>query len=234
MSVGAFLPTSSVFSTISRFPYHSEASTRWVAGRRPNMALEPTRALQTQRAFRQRKAEHLANLEESVKLLEDENDKLRKLLHMDRHKSISQVAKCISLSRSSSPSIASTSRHHDTAGPVPIAPARTPGQMHSSPSVKPTLVHQQTGSGIPTPGSSDSTATCEHCAPIQQANRQLAVAAAQVETQMAHLQQSIKALRAVLQHHNIPIPPTPSADLVASSRRPGSMMTRIAMLSDHV
>lgn len=50
-------------------------------GRRPNLALEPTRALQTQRAFRQRKAQHLATLEQSVQLLEDENSHLRKLLN---------------------------------------------------------------------------------------------------------------------------------------------------------
>ncbi|GAC93313.1 hypothetical protein PHSY_000878 [Pseudozyma hubeiensis SY62] len=51
-------------------------------GRRPNLALEPTRALQTQRAFRQRKAQHLATLEHSVQLLEDENSHLRKLLNL--------------------------------------------------------------------------------------------------------------------------------------------------------
>ncbi|KAJ9476683.1 hypothetical protein PHBOTO_000359 [Pseudozyma hubeiensis] len=51
-------------------------------GRRPNLALEPTRALQTQRAFRQRKAQHLATLEQSVQLLEDENSHLRKLLNL--------------------------------------------------------------------------------------------------------------------------------------------------------
>nr|CDI51409.1 conserved hypothetical protein [Melanopsichium pennsylvanicum 4] len=52
-------------------------------GRRPNLALEPTRALQTQRAFRQRKAQHLANLEDSINSLTQENAKLRKLLHLD-------------------------------------------------------------------------------------------------------------------------------------------------------
>lgn len=52
-------------------------------GRRPNMALEPTRALQTQRAFRQRKAEHLAGLQDSIDQLTEENNRFRQLLNLE-------------------------------------------------------------------------------------------------------------------------------------------------------
>lgn len=120
-------------------------------GRRPNLSLEPTRALQTQRAFRQRKAEHLASLEDSVARLTQENAKLRKLLHLP------------------------------------------PNQEEGSDSP----IRSTEGGG---------EASCGNCERIQEANRQLALAAAQVETQMTHLQQSIKALRSVLVLHNIPIP----------------------------
>ncbi|CDS02053.1 uncharacterized protein SPSC_02732 [Sporisorium scitamineum] len=148
-------------------------------GRRPNLALEPTRALQTQRAFRQRKADHLANLEESVKILTDENAKLRKLLHLDPRSS-STLAPSPKLKSSNSP-VSSTPY-------AAIAPAK----------------------GVPTPTSDEpvpgDVATCENCAPIQTANRQLSLAAAQVEAKVVELQQSIKALRSVLVHHGIPFP----------------------------
>ncbi|CBQ67893.1 conserved hypothetical protein [Sporisorium reilianum SRZ2] len=140
-------------------------------GRRPNLALEPTRALQTQRAFRQRKAEHLANLEESVKILSDENAKLRKLLQLDARSAPASPH----LKTSTSPPASSTY--------APIAPAK----------------------GAPTP-TSDEVETCDNCAPIQQANRQLSLAASQVEARVVELQQSIRALRSVLVHHGIPVP----------------------------
>ncbi|UTT94674.1 hypothetical protein NDA17_004248 [Ustilago hordei] len=145
-------------------------------GRRPNMALEPTRALQTQRAFRQRKAEHLASLEESVAKLTDENAKLRKLLNL------------------------------------PPTPKEDVGDRSRSSS--------PTRAGVPTPTSTESAQSlsggCDNCERMREANRQLALAAAQVEEQMSHLQQSIKALRSVLQHHNIPIP----SPLVGSTGSP--------------
>lgn len=46
-------------------------------GRRPDATLEPSRQLLTQRAFRQRRANHLAELEKRVKELERENIRLR-------------------------------------------------------------------------------------------------------------------------------------------------------------
>ncbi len=157
------------------------------------MALEPTRALQTQRAFRQRKADHLANLEESVKLLTEENAKLRRLLHLDP----ASPAAAGAGKRSTSPSTPSL-KTGSTSGYVSIAPA----------------------SGAPTPSSSSNSpaaTTCENCAPIQQANRQLALAASQVEAQMAELQQSIRSLRSVLMHHGIPIPSPVSGYAVLGS-----------------
>ncbi|PWN41915.1 hypothetical protein IE81DRAFT_153483 [Ceraceosorus guamensis] len=47
-------------------------------GRRPNLDLEPSRQLLTQRAFRERKAAHLRDLEEAVKKLRAENAALRR------------------------------------------------------------------------------------------------------------------------------------------------------------
>lgn len=46
-------------------------------GRRPDLTLEPSRQLQTQRAFRQRKAEHLRYLEETVKSQAEEIERLK-------------------------------------------------------------------------------------------------------------------------------------------------------------
>jgi hypothetical protein len=46
-------------------------------GRRPDAGLEPSRQLLTQRAFRQRRAAHLAELEEKVSRLERENAALK-------------------------------------------------------------------------------------------------------------------------------------------------------------
>ncbi|ORY35654.1 hypothetical protein BCR39DRAFT_511337 [Naematelia encephala] len=49
-------------------------------GRKPNDHLPPSRAREVQRAFRLRRAEHLAALEERIALLESENGQLRALL----------------------------------------------------------------------------------------------------------------------------------------------------------
>lgn len=144
-------------------------------GRRPNLALEPTRALQTQRAFRQRKAEHLAGLEATVKQLTDENARLRQLLQRD----------AASPGHSRSP--------HLTAHPPPAHVAASGSRSSAS----------STSASTPT---SLPTATCESCAPILHANRQLAVAATHVDAHMAQLQHAVKSLRSVLVHHNIPVP----------------------------
>lgn len=49
-------------------------------GRKPNDHLPPSRAREVQRAFRLRRAEHLAALEERINILENENMSLRALL----------------------------------------------------------------------------------------------------------------------------------------------------------
>lgn len=49
-------------------------------GRRPNLTLEPSRQLQTQRAFRERKAAHLKHLEDTVKSQADKILQLKKRL----------------------------------------------------------------------------------------------------------------------------------------------------------
>lgn len=59
-------------------------------GRRPNMALEPTRALQTQRAFRQRKADYLAGLQDTIDQLTKENNRFRQLLRLEPRPEIEQ------------------------------------------------------------------------------------------------------------------------------------------------
>jgi len=51
-------------------------------GRKPNDQLPPSRAREVQRAFRLRRAEHLAALEERIALLESENSQLRALLSL--------------------------------------------------------------------------------------------------------------------------------------------------------
>lgn len=51
-------------------------------GRKPNDQLPPSRAREVQRAFRLRRAEHLAALEERINLLESENSQLRALLSL--------------------------------------------------------------------------------------------------------------------------------------------------------
>ncbi|SPO20157.1 uncharacterized protein UTRI_00553_B [Ustilago trichophora] len=170
-------------------------------GRRPNLALEPTRALQTQRAFRQRKAEHLAQLEESVRLLGEENAKLRRMLHLDPNPPTTNT-------KASSP-------------PAAAASASASPSTSTSHSGSAAIAPRPRAKDVDTPGSSgDPAVGCEHCAPIAETNRQLAIAAAQVEAQMRALQQSVKALRSVLVHHGIPIPSplasTPSSDLVGS------------------
>lgn len=52
-------------------------------GRRPDAGLEPSRQLLTQRAFRQRRAAHLAEMEEKVLRLERENAALRGIEYAD-------------------------------------------------------------------------------------------------------------------------------------------------------
>ncbi|OXB38415.1 hypothetical protein LQV05_002746 [Cryptococcus neoformans] len=51
-------------------------------GRKPNDQLPPSRAREVQRAFRLRRAEHLASLEERILQLETENTQLRALLSL--------------------------------------------------------------------------------------------------------------------------------------------------------
>ncbi|WVQ97152.1 hypothetical protein IAU59_004262 [Kwoniella sp. CBS 9459] len=51
-------------------------------GRKPNDQLPPSRAREVQRAFRLRRAEHLASLEERILQLEQENNSLRALLNL--------------------------------------------------------------------------------------------------------------------------------------------------------
>ncbi|TYJ57630.1 hypothetical protein B9479_001712 [Cryptococcus floricola] len=51
-------------------------------GRKPNDKLPPSRAREVQRAFRLRRAEHLASLEERILNLETENNQLRALLSL--------------------------------------------------------------------------------------------------------------------------------------------------------
>ncbi|WOO83397.1 uncharacterized protein LOC62_05G006923 [Vanrija pseudolonga] len=51
-------------------------------GRKPNDQLPPSRAREVQRAFRLRRAEHLAALEERIMILEGENNQLRALLSL--------------------------------------------------------------------------------------------------------------------------------------------------------
>jgi cell shape-determining protein MreC len=46
-------------------------------GRRPSLNPKPSRQLENQRAFRKRRADHLAELEEKVARLEQENQRLR-------------------------------------------------------------------------------------------------------------------------------------------------------------
>ncbi|PWZ02533.1 hypothetical protein BCV70DRAFT_196774 [Testicularia cyperi] len=148
-------------------------------GRRPNLALEPTRALQTQRAFRQRKAEHLANLESSVKQLAEENEKLRRLLDLDPDQRSSGLAAILSGSGQVQSAVA-------TATAATAASSSTPRHSHS-----------------PSHTSSDDANTCSNCESVQETKRQLAIAASHVEQQMDELQLAIKALRSVLQTNQV-------------------------------
>lgn len=52
-------------------------------GRRPDNSLEPSRQLLTQRAFRQRRAAHLAELEAKVRKLERENASLKGVAYVE-------------------------------------------------------------------------------------------------------------------------------------------------------
>lgn len=52
-------------------------------GRRPDNSLEPSRQLLTQRAFRQRRAAHLAELEAKVRNLERENSALKGIAYVE-------------------------------------------------------------------------------------------------------------------------------------------------------
>jgi len=56
-------------------------------GRRKDTTLPPSRALIIQRAYRDRKAKHLADLEERCRKAEEENDRLRKELALARSES---------------------------------------------------------------------------------------------------------------------------------------------------
>ncbi|KDN49941.1 hypothetical protein K437DRAFT_262010 [Tilletiaria anomala UBC 951] len=58
----------------------SRDNVRMTRGRRPNLELEPTRSLQTQRAFRERKRKHLADLEAAYANLKEENTSFRQAL----------------------------------------------------------------------------------------------------------------------------------------------------------
>lgn len=149
-------------------------------GRRPNLALEPTRALQTQRAFRQRKAQHLATLEEKVQLLSDENAKLRSLLHLETQSAHPPSHLVQSASKTSA---------------SPPAPSAS-------------LKRQAASSSSDDSTRQASRDPCESCLGLQQANRQLVLAATQVDAQVIELQHSVKTLRSVLMHHGIPFPST--------------------------
>ena len=56
-------------------------------GRRKDTTLPPSRALVIQRAYRDRKARHLADLEERCRKAEEENERLRKELELARSES---------------------------------------------------------------------------------------------------------------------------------------------------
>ncbi|KAN0063579.1 hypothetical protein ACQY0O_004027 [Thecaphora frezii] len=141
-------------------------------GRRPNLSLEPTRSLQTQRAFRQRKAEHLANLEESVKRLTEENGRLRRLLHLDRCQPLPEHA------------AAATATATDVSTAVPTPPALTP------------CPDQAKGQGAH--AASNAEHRCPKCAELQATKERLSLAASHVEKQMTALNQALASLRSVL------------------------------------
>lgn len=61
---------------------HSPQDRHEPRGRKPNDQLPPSRAREVQRAFRLRRAEHLATLEERILILETENGQLRALLNL--------------------------------------------------------------------------------------------------------------------------------------------------------
>ena len=56
-------------------------------GRRKDITLPPSRALVIQRAYRDRKAKYLADLEERCRKAEEENERLRKELQLARSES---------------------------------------------------------------------------------------------------------------------------------------------------
>jgi len=62
-------------------------SDQMTRGRRKDTTLPPSRALIIQRAYRDRKAKHLADLEERCRKAEEENDRLRKELALARSES---------------------------------------------------------------------------------------------------------------------------------------------------
>jgi len=62
-------------------------SDQMTRGRRKDTTLPPSRALVIQRAYRDRKARHLADLEERCRKAEEENERLRKELELARSES---------------------------------------------------------------------------------------------------------------------------------------------------
>ena len=60
---------------------------RMTRGRRKDITLPPSRALVIQRAYRDRKAKYLADLEERCRKAEEENERLRKELQLARSES---------------------------------------------------------------------------------------------------------------------------------------------------
>lgn len=64
----------------------AQKNTIMTRGRRPDAGLEPSRQLLTQRAFRQRRAAHLADLEEKISRLERENATLKGIEYVEQER----------------------------------------------------------------------------------------------------------------------------------------------------
>jgi hypothetical protein len=60
-------------------------------GRRKDITLAPSRTLAIQRAYRDRKAKHLADLEDRCRKAEEENERLRNELELARTESTASV-----------------------------------------------------------------------------------------------------------------------------------------------
>ncbi|EPQ26243.1 uncharacterized protein PFL1_06178 [Pseudozyma flocculosa PF-1] len=165
-------------------------------GRRPNLALEPTRSLQTQRAFRQRKAEHLANLEASVKRLTEENGQLRSLLNLDPSQPAPQ------------PSI------DDKPGLAANTPPTNLNPCQDQP--KGSGAHRHAAHG-------PAQQQCHDCARLQETKEHLALAASHVEVQISALNEAMLALRSVLATDGVTSKRSlPSASSLAVSLNPDS------------